>query len=130
MIFSRHQMDALTAHISIYYDKALLINFEEDTFLPIKVSDREWDYIDKNIKFSEWIKGFIDSEMSYGAEDLIILTDKEKMVKQTSPLVFDYMKKVIGSFHSVQTELYPIGSSLAYLVVRDLTKMQDPRMEV
>lgn len=131
MIFSKQQMETAFAYSGIYFDKILLVNFVEDSFTPIKVNDREWRKIPSLSSFSDWVKGFIKSDMyrtqdvTYPYYNLASLANIEGMSKLTAPMFFSYQKIIDCGWHDVQAELYPIGSGLAYLFVRDITKIQE-----
>lgn len=127
MIFSKQRMQTAYEYAGQYFDKILLINFVENSWSPIKVDNDEWNKLDHHINFTDWVESFMNSTMYQPVINSLtpfdVLKDLEYLKTITTPLIFHYKKKINNDYHIVQTEVYPIGSGLGYLFVRDVTKM-------
>ena len=126
MIFSKQHLERAFNYVTPYFNKILLVNFNIDSFVPIKVMDTEWSQVVDKSSFTKWVKGFANSPMYKEINDPILyFADLEKLKELNKPKIILYEKIVNGEFHLVQLELYPIGEGQGYLFVRDLTKMTE-----
>lgn len=131
MIFSRQKQDTALAYTSAYYDKILEVNLNTDTFTPVKVNGEEWIAIPKFLHFTDWVKWFIQGTMYRPCEDtnpdrlddLGSVTNVRARLKQ-GVFITNYYKMVNKSWHLMQLELYSAEDDMAYLFVRDLTRLQ------
>lgn len=124
MLFSRQQLETANSYMALYYDKVIFVNFVDDTYMPIKVSEEEWVKIPKKTSFTNWVKSFSCSELFRGNRDEFLkLADLKNMSLLDHPYIHQYEKFINNDFHKVQTEVYPTGLGCAYLIVRDLTKI-------
>lgn len=130
MLFSKQKLEVAFRFSSIYYDKVIIVDFNENKFEPIRVSDKEWNSMKKNATFTEWLTDFVTSDNYRPCNDknkdqLIDLLDLDAFKMRYDVMICNYFKFIDGEYHIVQMELYPIAlTGCAYLFVRDLTKMQ------
>lgn len=126
MIFSRQQLDAALEYTAAFYDKVILVDFNNDSFKPIKVSDKEWRTVPSYLSFTNWIRAFCNSADYKALDDgnnyrLRNLTDIDFCRNLKHNIIINYRKIINDGYHIVQTELYPKGDGLAYLFVKDIT---------
>lgn len=125
MIFSRQKMELAFMYASVYYNKILLVNLSDDSFEPIKVDDKEWNNLEKTITFSEWLKGFASSDLvNHISEDLNSFIDINILRKTETARIFEYQKLVKDEYHDMCMTFMPISDDLAYIFVKDLSKMR------
>ena len=105
MIFSKQHLERAFNYVTPYFNKILLVNFNIDSFVPIKVMDTEWSQVVDKSSFTKWVKEFANSPMYKEINDPILyFADLEKMKELNKPKIILYEKIVNGEFHLVQLE--------------------------
>ena len=117
------------SYIGHFYNKILLINLSDDNFCVIKADDNELDKLPNLISLSEWVKDFVESPYfkPYGQnrspQEFTKYYDLDYLKSLKAPLLLKYQKLINGEYHDMELVFLNIGSEMAYIYVRDNTKL-------